>query len=70
MLELHDLRPGDVIYSVDGVEADPSVRDCLVYLRLNVTAGEAVDLGVLRDGIRTEVTIRTHRQRFRKLGTP
>ena len=70
VLELHDLRPGDVIYSVDGVEADPSVFDCLVYVRLNVSAGEEVDLGVLRDGVRTEVTARTHRQRFRKLGTP
>jgi len=70
VLELHDLQPGDVIYSVGGVEADPSVSDCLVYLRLNVSAGEEVDLGVLRDGVRTEVTIRTHRQRFRKLGTP
>ena len=70
VLNLHDLRPGDVIYSVDGVEADPAVFDCLVYLRLNVSAGEEVDLGVLRDGVRTEVTARTHRQRFRKLGTP
>ena len=70
VLELHDLRPGDVIYSVDGVEADPSVFDCLVYLRLNVSAGDEVDVGVLRDGVRTEMTARTHRQRFRKLGTP
>lgn len=70
VLELHDLRPGDVIYSVDGVEADPPIFDCLVYLRLNVSAGDEVDLGVLRDGVRTEMTARTHRQRFRKLGTP
>ena len=56
MLKLHDLRPGDVIYSVDGVEADPSVWDCLVYLRLNVSAGDEVDLGVLRDGVRTPMT--------------
>ena len=70
VLKLHDLRPGDVIYSVDGVEADPPIFDCLVYLRLNVSAGDDVDLGVLRDGVRTEVTARTHRQRFRKLGTP
>ena len=70
VLELHDLRPGDVIYSVDGVEADPAIFDCLVYLRLNVSAGDEVGLGVLRDGVRTEVTARTHRQRFRKLGTP
>ena len=70
VLDLHDLRPGDVIYSVDGAEADPAIFDCLVYLRLNVAAGEEVGLGVLRDGVRTEVTARTHRQRFRKLGTP
>ena len=70
VLKLHDLRPGDVIYSVDGVEADPSVWDCLVYLRLNVSAGDEVDLGVLRDGVRTPMTARTHRQRFRKLGAP
>ena len=65
-----DLRSGDVIYSIDGVEADPPIFDCLVYLRLNVSAGEEVDLGVLRDGVRTKMTARTHRQRFRKLGTP
>lgn len=70
VLKLHDLRPGDVIYAVDGVEAAPPVSDCLVYLRLNVSAGDETDLGVLRDGVRTEMTIRTHRQRFRKLGTP
>ena len=70
VLELHDLQPGDVIYSVDGVETDPSVWDCLVYLRLNVSAGAEAELGVLRDGVRREMIVRTHRQRFRKLGTP
>ena len=70
VLELHDLRAGDVIYSVGGVEAAPPMSDCLVYLRLNVSAGEAAELGVLRDGVRTTMTVRTHRQRFRKLGTP
>ena len=70
VLELHDLHPGDVIYAVDGVEAAPPMSDCLVYLRLNVSAGEAAELGVFRDGARTTMTVRTHRQRFRKLGTP
>ncbi len=70
VLQLHDLQPGDVIYAVDGVEADPLVSDCLVYLRLHVSAGAEVDLGVFRDGVRAPITVRTQRQRFRKLGTP
>ena len=39
VLELHEVEPGDVIYAVGGVESDPPIPDCLLYLRLNVTAG-------------------------------
>ena len=70
VMELHELAPGDIIYSVDGVESDPPIPDCLLYLRLNVVAGETTTLGVIREGVRTPMTVRTHRQRFRKYGTP
>lgn len=70
VMELHELEPGDVIHSVDGVASDPPIRDCLLHLRLNVTAGEEVTLGIIRGGSRTSMTVRTHRQRFRKYGTP
>ena len=70
VMELHELEPGDIIFSVDGVESDPPIPDCLLYLRLNVTAGDETTLGVIRGGARTSMTVRTHRQRFRKYGTP
>ena len=67
VLELHEIQAGDVIYAVDGVEADPPIDDCLLYLRLNVTAGSETTLGVVRDGTRRDMTARTQRQLYRKL---
>lgn len=67
VLELHEIKPGDVIYAVDGVEADRPIEDCLLYLRLNVTAGSETTLGVVRDGTRRDMTARTQRQLYRKL---
>lgn len=67
VLELHEIKAGDVIYAVDGVEADPPIDDCLLYLRLNVTAGSETTLGVVRDGTRRDMTARTQRQLYRKL---
>lgn len=67
VLELHEIKVGDVIYAVDGIEADPPIDDCLLYLRLNVTAGSDTLLGVVRDGVRLDVTAGTQRQLYRKL---
>ncbi len=67
VLELHEIKAGDVIYAVDGIEADPPIDDCLLYLRLNVTAGSDTRLGVVRDGVRLDVTAGTQRQLYRKL---
>ena len=66
VLALHDLHPGDVIYSIDGVEAAPDAGDCLLHLRLNVTAGDKTTVGIVRDGARQETTVQTHRQFYRK----
>ncbi len=67
VLDLHEIKAGDVIYAVDGVEADPPIDDCLLYLRLNVTAGNETRLGVVRDGVRLDLTAGTQRQLYRKL---
>ena len=66
VLELHAVQPGDVIYAVDGIESDPLIPDCLLYLRLNVTAGNETRLGVIRDGARLDMAVRTQRQLYRK----
>ena len=70
VLELHEIQRGDVVYAVDGVESDPLIRDCLLYLRLNVTAGNETTLGVIRDGERLDMTVRTQRQLYRKSNIP
>ena len=66
VLKLHDIEPGDVIYAIDGVESHPEVSDCLLYLRLNVTAGDEITVGLIRAGVRVDANVRTHRQLYRK----
>ncbi len=70
VLDLHEIQRGDIVYAVDGVESDPLVPDCLLYLRLNVTAGDETTLGVIRDGARLDMTVRTQRQLYRKSNAP
>ena len=70
VLRLHELQPGDVIHAVDGVESDPVIPDCLLYLRLHVTAGNETTLGIIRDGARLDMTVRTQRQLYRKANAP
>lgn len=70
VLELHEILPGDIVYAVDGVESDPLIPDCLLHLRLNVTAGQETALGVIRDGARLDMTVRTQRQLYRKSNSP
>ena len=66
ILGIHDLKPGDIVYSVDGVQEDELTQNVRAYIKLTTIAGEMATLGVLRDGKRFEMTIRTHRQYFRK----
>ena len=63
---LHDLKVGDVVYSVDGVEEDEFTQNLEIYVKLNKTAGEDLTVGILRDGEKMDVKIRTRRERFRK----
>ena len=70
VLALHEIRPADIVYAIDGVESDPTISDCLLYLRLNVTAGNDTTLGVIRDGARLDMAVRTQRQLYRKSNAP
>lgn len=66
VLHTHTLEMGDVIFAVDGVETDPLATSCDLYIQLRVRAGDSVTLGVLRDGVRIDTPLNTHRQNFRK----
>ena len=62
----HDLRVGDVIVSVDGVEHDEFANTAELYLKLHTKAGESAKLEVIRDGKRMTMPIQTYVLSFRK----
>jgi hypothetical protein len=62
----HDLRVGDVIVAVDGVERDDLANTADLYLKLHTKAGESAKLEVIRDGKRITMPIQTSVLSFRK----
>ena len=62
----HDLRLGDVIVAVNGVERDEFANTAELYLKLHTKASESADLEVIRDGKRITMPIKTHVLSFRK----
>jgi hypothetical protein len=62
----HDLRVGDVIVAVDGVERDDLANTAELYLKLRKKAGEAAMLDVIRDGQKIKMQLNTHVLSFRK----
>jgi len=66
MMKSHDLHPGDIVFAVDGVQRDPDADTAELYIKLRKTAGDSVTLGVLRDGKRLEMPLKTYRMSFRK----
>lgn len=62
----HDLRVGDVIVAVDGVERDEFANTAELYLKLHTKAGDSAKLEVIRDGKRITMPIQTYVLSFRK----
>ncbi len=62
----HDLRMGDVIVAVNGVDHDELASTAELYLKLHTKASESATLEVLRDGKRLTMPIKTHVLSFRK----
>ncbi|MCS7024306.1 MAG: PDZ domain-containing protein [Bryobacteraceae bacterium] len=66
MMKSHQLKVGDLIYAVDGVETDPDAHTADLYIRLRKTAGDSVTLKVLRGQEKLEMPLKTFRMSFRK----
>ena len=64
--DTHDLRVGDVIAAVDGVERDEFANTAELYLKLHTKAGESAKLEVIRDGKHITMPIQTYILSFRK----
>jgi hypothetical protein len=62
----HDLRVGDVIVAVDGVDHDEFANTAELYLKLHMKAGESAKLEVIRDGQRMTMPIQSYILSFRK----
>lgn len=63
---LHDLEERDIIYAVNGVEADGSTQNLDLYIKLNIQGGDDFRVKILRGRQPMELRIRTHRENFRK----
>jgi serine protease Do len=65
-MKSHELRVGDIVFGVDGVESDPIANTAELFIKLRKTAGETVTLDVIRDGKRLKMPLKTYRMSFRK----
>jgi len=66
LMKTHELRVGDIVFGVDGVETDPAANSAELFMKLRKTAGDSVTLDVLRDGKRMKMPLKTSRMSFRK----
>jgi hypothetical protein len=62
----HDLRVGDVIVAVDGIERDEFANTAELFLKLHTKAGESAKLEVIRDGKRIQMPLQSNVLSFRK----
>jgi S1-C subfamily serine protease len=65
-LELHTLKPGDVITAVDGVRESRLTQNVELYIKLTMKAGDSATLYVLRNGEPIQMKLKSYRQRYRK----
>jgi hypothetical protein len=63
---VHQLKVGDIITAVDGVQRDDFTQKLDIYIALTVESGETFTVDFLRDGEPMQMDVRTYRESFRK----
>ena len=66
MTKSHELRVGDIVFGVDGVQKDEVANTAELFIKLRKTAGETVTLDVIRDNKRMQMKLKTYKMSFRK----
>jgi C-terminal processing protease CtpA/Prc len=66
LMKTHELKVGDIVFGVDGVETDEIANTAELFMKIRKTAGDSVTLDVLRDGKRIKMALKTYRMSFRK----
>lgn len=62
----HDLRVGDIIVGVDGIDRDDLANTADLYIKLHKKAGDSAMLDVIRKGQRIQMPLHTYSLSFRK----
>jgi hypothetical protein len=62
----HDLKPGDIIFAVDGADRDELADSAELHIKLRKKPGDTVMLDVIRNGERIRLPLKTYRLGFRK----
>ena len=66
LLRNHELRIGDTVFAVDGVQRDEIANTPELFIKLRKTAGVTVTLDLIRDGKPMKMPLKTYRMSFRK----
>ena len=66
ILKLHQLKLGDIVFGVDGVERDKIANTAELFIKLHKNAGDTFMLNLLRDGKRTKMEVKTTSVAYRK----
>ena len=65
-MKTHELKVGDIVCGVDGVQRDEVANTADLYIKLRTQAGDSVTLDVIRDGQHLKMPLKTYRMYFRK----
>jgi serine protease Do len=65
-LELHTLKPGDIITAIDGVRESQLTQNVELYIKLTMKAGDSSTLDLLRNVEPMQMKLKSYRQRYRK----
>ena len=66
LMKVHELKTGDIVYAVDGVDVDPLANTAELYIQLHKKPGDSAQLDVIRDGARIKIELKSQRMSFRK----
>ena len=66
LMGIHSLKVGDVIFAVDDDQTDDVANRAELFIKLRRKAGDAVSLGLIREGKRMTLDLKTARMSFRK----
>jgi len=66
VMKSHELKVGDIVFGVDGIQRDPMAHTADLYIKLRKTPGDTVNLDLIRNGKRLKMQLKTYRMSFRK----